>query len=503
MNNFVSSQAKALRSTLIAVLFVVVASVARVPAFADDAVLGASSSAPSDVWFNIYFGESRIGGSHITTSQDQYNGAAASLEVSETSTSLVAFGTPIEQHVVSHVWSDPSSGTPLYETVTIGSGGLTTEVTAKYFADHIDASLASGGSTSHKRVAIPPGTHVSANDYTQGISSDHPVTVGQSFSQATFNPVTQNLDTYTIKIVGTSLSITDPVLGTVDNLVQCSVSGPDGNLMVYQDVKGTPVKIEMAAGLVMRRDFAHDTNNGGTTFGAGRFEGPVYVPPVDFATASAVSQKGASIDRPRECRKLKVDVTVPDTGTKTYTIVSVTPKPTTATVKQLAVVKGFAPYLSDEAYLSLGSDAVKSRAAKIRGTSDKAYDIVMKTRAWVHQTMHPVAKYGLPRSAASVLANPRGVCRDYAIVYAALARAQGVPTRLCSGLVAFRDKFYYHAWAESYVGGNLGWLPIDPTMDGRTVDATHITINRGDPVSIYDLVSVIGRVQVKVVEVSY
>jgi hypothetical protein len=467
------------------------------------ALLGAPASLTNDLWFNIYFGNSRIGGSHITTVMGEYDNKPALVEQSETSTTIIAFGTPIEQHVTSNLWTDPSGVVPFYESVSIGSGGMATDVTVRFYTDHIDAVLVSGKSTTKKTVQIPPGVRVTANDFAQGIWTDKSVTLGQEFKQATFNPVTLKLDTYTIKVVGTGLSISDPVLGSVENLNQCQVVGPEGEMTVYQDAHGIPVKIEMPAGLVMRRDFAKESAGADTTLGAGPFRGAVYVPPVDFATASAVEQKGASIEKPRDCRKLKVEVTAPEAGTKVYTITSIVPKPTTTTVKELASNKTLAPMLANEAYLSLDSEAVKARAAKLRGKSDKVYDLVMKTRSWVHLTMHPTASFGLPRSAASVLTDPRGVCRDYAILYAALARAQGIPTRLCSGVVAFRDKFYYHAWAESFVGGSIGWLPVDPTMEGRVVDATHIVINRGDPVSIYELVGAIGRVKVKVLEVGY
>ena len=46
------------------------------------------------------------------------------------------------------------------------------------------------------------------------------------------------------------------------------------------------------------------------------------------------------------------------------------------------------------------------------------------------------------------------------------------PTRVCAGIVYFRDRFYYHAWAESYAEGC--WVPVDPGGCPGFVDATHI-----------------------------
>src|SRR5947209_1869987 len=81
----------------------------------------------------------------------------------------------------------------------------------------------------------------------------------------------------------------------------------------------------------------------------------------------------------------------------------------------------------------------------------------------------------------------RRVCLDYATLYAALARAAGVPTRLCAGIVYAQGKFYYHAWAESYVGQ---WVAFDPTLYDPEqpvayVDATHIKFAQGDVTGMF------------------
>jgi Transglutaminase-like superfamily len=44
----------------------------------------------------------------------------------------------------------------------------------------------------------------------------------------------------------------------------------------------------------------------------------------------------------------------------------------------------------------------------------------------------------LPFSATEILQAPEGVCPDYAILFATLARAAGIPTRLCGGIVYFQ-----------------------------------------------------------------
>ena len=93
------------------------------------------------------------------------------------------------------------------------------------------------------------------------------------------------------------------------------------------------------------------------------------------------------------------------------------------------------------------------------------------------------------------------MCRDYATLYTALARAAGVPTRLCAGIVYADGKFFYHAWAESFVGQ---WVAFDPTLydpkQASFVDATHIKFAQGDVTQMFEVVSIVGRLKIHIVE---
>ena len=75
--------------------------------------------------------------------------------------------------------------------------------------------------------------------------------------------------------------------------------------------------------------------------------------------------------------------------------------------------------------------------------------------------------------ALSALYNGSGVCEDYAALFVALCRAEGIPARLVNGYtdprgrgdvwnVAYGETFpltgFRHSWAEFYLEG-LGWLP--------------------------------------------
>jgi hypothetical protein len=102
-------------------------------------------------------------------------------------------------------------------------------------------------------------------------------------------------------------------------------------------------------------------------------------------------------------------------------------------------------------------------------------------------------------SALEVLHSKKGECQAHTLLYAALARAEGIPTRLIGGLVYLEETgFVYHAWAESHAGG---WIAVDPTFNQVGLDATHIKLVEGPSwVSMVGVGKVVGRVRASVLD---
>lgn len=102
-------------------------------------------------------------------------------------------------------------------------------------------------------------------------------------------------------------------------------------------------------------------------------------------------------------------------------------------------------------------------------------------------------------SAVEVLHTRKGECQAHTLLYAALARAAGIPTRLIGGLAYLEETgFVYHAWAESYAGG---WIAVDPTFGQVGIDATHIKLVEGPSwVSMVGIGKVVGRVRARVLD---
>ena len=97
-------------------------------------------------------------------------------------------------------------------------------------------------------------------------------------------------------------------------------------------------------------------------------------------------------------------------------------------------------------------------------------------------------------SAVDVLEYLRGDCNEHTILAVALARAAGLPARVCAGIVYIDGTFGYHAWPVVWVGE---WVEMDPTFGQYVADATHIILATGSLEAQYVINSAIGRLSVR------
>jgi transglutaminase-like putative cysteine protease len=104
-------------------------------------------------------------------------------------------------------------------------------------------------------------------------------------------------------------------------------------------------------------------------------------------------------------------------------------------------------------------------------------------------------------SATDVLRERRAECQGHAYLFAALARALGLPTRVVNGVVYLEEYggFLYHSWNEVFVQG-AGWRPVDPTFAQPLADATHVALVEGESaLELAPLAGMLGRARVAAV----
>lgn len=125
-------------------------------------------------------------------------------------------------------------------------------------------------------------------------------------------------------------------------------------------------------------------------------------------------------------------------------------------------------------------ESIRKIARETVGNETNSYLAATKLRQWVHANIVFEDDRSLPCSALEILKVKHGACRHSATLYAALARAAGIPTRLAVGpWYGTWDgvgNLQSHAWAESFVGE---WVPLDAVTEQDFADATHIKLQEG------------------------
>ena len=132
-------------------------------------------------------------------------------------------------------------------------------------------------------------------------------------------------------------------------------------------------------------------------------------------------------------------------------------------------------------------------ARRIVGNTTDPVEASRKLNDWVYKTLKKDITLSVP-SALQVLEARQGDCNEHTVLYVALARAIGLPTRTAVGLVNVRGRFYYHAWPEVYYNG---WVAVDPTLGQYPADASHLRFLIGGLARQVELIRLIGRLQLE------
>jgi hypothetical protein len=121
---------------------------------------------------------------------------------------------------------------------------------------------------------------------------------------------------------------------------------------------------------------------------------------------------------------------------------------------------------------------------------------IQKISEWVFQNIEkrPVLSVS---NALETLENRMGDCNEHAVLFAAFARAAGIPARIEVGLVHLRGRFYYHAWNSVFLGK---WITVDSLMNQIPADVTHISLGRGNPENQFEILGAIGNIGISILE---
>ncbi|MCD6351961.1 MAG: transglutaminase domain-containing protein [Armatimonadetes bacterium] len=180
------------------------------------------------------------------------------------------------------------------------------------------------------------------------------------------------------------------------------------------------------------------------------------------------------------------------------------PKPTKIAAYPLEVPEELAPLTKATSIAQADDPQIKAKAKEIVAGSKDCWEAAQAIVKWVYENVQKVASEPKPVTGAEVFQSMRGDCSEHAVLAGTLARAAGLPSKMCVGLGCTGQAFYYHAWVKIWVGE---WVEMDPTWGEPLVDASHLELGEGalDEVSLARMslatARIIGQVSFDVLKV--
>jgi hypothetical protein len=229
----------------------------------------------------------------------------------------------------------------------------------------------------------------------------------------------------------------------------------------------------------------------------------------DMLETAAVSPKGPGrIDDPRLVDVLRLRVEGLTVGGADLQGAGQTVADNVFEIRDLTTEAAGPPDPEADRYLG-PEPFIESDAPEILAEAKKAVADAVGPRAQAERLVRHVnaliekkPTVSLP-SAREVLRTRVGDCNEHTVLYVAMARALGIPSRIAVGLVYLHGAFYYHAWPEVYVEAppRRGlWLPVDPTLNEFPADATHVRLARGGLDRQAAIIPMIGNIRMSILE---
>jgi len=435
------------------------------------------SAAPFDIWMGVYYRGDRVGSLHRVMHKDG-EGFLLS-EQMRLRLTLMEFQKEIES--VTNVRFDRRLGLEKFDFSLKADAPI--HVFGKVAGGKLMLTMEAGGRRSESSLPLDDVFSLTMSP-AQDIFREG-ITEGMKKSVAVFDPLSMSRQKVSLEVTGREKLI---VMGKSEEVYRVAASMGGTDYSIWVTGKGDVLKEESPLGFTLIRE------------GAG--EATDIRPSRDMISGSAVP---FNLRLPDEVSFLKVRISGVelkgldlDGGRQNLgrDIIEISREDLASRGKQPGRQLDEAPgqqYLRDSFFVS-------SRDAKIIALSKEIVreekDPVAAARhiyEWVFRNIEKVPAVTLP-VATEVLGKRRGDCNEHTALYAALARAAGIPTRIALGLTYRQGYFYYHAWPEVYAGQ---WIAVDPTLGQFPADAAHIRLITGDIDSQARILPILGRIRLE------
>jgi hypothetical protein len=130
----------------------------------------------------------------------------------------------------------------------------------------------------------------------------------------------------------------------------------------------------------------------------------------------------------------------------------------------------FALFLEDSEFIKPSDPAIRRQAIEIAGDEKDALALVKKILLWVYENIG-TEYLAETLSGPEVLKRKRGKCVEFSTLFASLARAAGIPTRVAFGEALNGQNWVGHMWCEVWLGD---WIAVDAASGILVESPSHL-----------------------------
>jgi transglutaminase-like putative cysteine protease len=138
-----------------------------------------------------------------------------------------------------------------------------------------------------------------------------------------------------------------------------------------------------------------------------------------------------------------------------------------------------AEFLESNKFINCEDEGVRKAARKAVGDEKDPWQKARKIERWVRDNMKVLNFTQAMATSDEVARTLEGDCTEFAMLTAAMCRAEGVPSRTAIGLVYVdrpgAPELAWHMWTEVYIRGQ--WLGLDATLGRGGISAGHLKVS--------------------------
>ena len=448
------------------------------------------ATATSSTWLGIFVTDGpQVGHVHLRRLPEERQGLPGVRFTMSSRMALNLLGRDTDLELVGTFWR--SLEQPLAELdLSVESLGQTLKLAGEVKDGSLKGTVESGGETLPLDLPMDPEILLQTGF---GTASRFPsMDVGDDFRMDSFDPLTMQKATARVRCVALETLDIDGVALEARRL-EVTTSGFTS--VAWVDEAGEVVRAETPFGLTMQRLSPERASAmAGPAATGGDLLGLTAIKPTGERP-----QRGAAELRIR-VSGLEDGVEIPVGAFQSWTAggeLRITRNADPEAVRGGGGRRDFAPLLAADPFVQSDHPRLVEQATAIVGDVEEPRARARRIHDWVYENLEKVPVMSIP-SALEVLESRKGDCNEHTVLFTALARAAGLPTRIAIGVVWSDDLdgFYYHAWPEVWVGD--GFERFDPTLDQAPADATHVKFLEGGIESWPKLLAFLGRTDFEV-----